>query len=92
MRIGKKEGGMRINSRKICKRMNKKNNVISHHFSKFGFRMCWPLDIGFVYFELKVRFLIKNCVYGQLEMSRITNFNEIQPKTSGGNFSSTTDI
>ena len=33
-------------------------------------------------------FCMKNCIYGQLEMSRIPNFDDKQPTTQGGDFCS----
>ena len=58
--------------------------LIKYLNSFFLFVGLWTPD--FLIFDLKIGFLIKNCVYRQLEMSRIPNVDEKQPNTPGGNF------
>ena len=50
--------------------------------SFFLYFALWTPD--FLMFDMKIGFLIKNCVYRQLEMSRIQNFDGNQPNTLGG--------
>ena len=55
-------------------------------WSKFGFLIfaLWTLD--FLIFDLKIGFLIKNCIYRQLDMSRIPYGDKKNNKILWGTF------
>ena len=68
------------------KGINKENKTIFPKLSEFVFLIfaLWTLD--FLIFVLKIGFLIKSCLYRQLETSRIPDFDEQSSQQPWGVF------